>query len=131
MITNRSPTLNLSRLRFVLSVLFFAAASVVALAGIASSGSAQRDLLGRGIGPWQLGLALSENFDGVTPPVLPLRLVKYYVGDVQFGSARPPADSPPSAAFVDDSATITDKRLDSLSIFFEPRPRAGADNVSE
>jgi hypothetical protein len=72
MITNRSSTLNLSRLRFVLSVLFFAAASVVALAGIASSGSAQRDLLGRGIGPWQLGLALSENFDGVTPPVLPL-----------------------------------------------------------
>jgi hypothetical protein len=58
-------------------------------------------------------------------------LVKYYVGDVQFGSARPPADSPPSAAFVDDSAAITDKRLDSLSIFFEPRPRAGADNVSE
>ena len=37
MITNRSRTLNLSRLRFVLSVLFFAAVSIVALAGIASS----------------------------------------------------------------------------------------------
>jgi hypothetical protein len=58
-------------------------------------------------------------------------LVKYYVGDVKFGSARPPTDSPPTAAFVDDSATITDKPLDSLSIFFEPRPRANADNVSE
>jgi len=71
MITNRSRTLNLSRLRFVLNFLFFAAASVVALAGIASSGSNQRGPLGREIGPCQPGLALSETFEGMTPHMLP------------------------------------------------------------
>jgi hypothetical protein len=75
------------------------------------------------------GSAPSENFDGATLPRAPW-LVKYYSGDVQSGVPVPPADSPPDAAFVDDSATITDKRLDSLSIFLR-RPRTGADNVSE
>jgi hypothetical protein len=128
-ITNRSRRLNPSRLRSVLSFLFLPQLVFVALAGMASSGSAQRDPLGREIRPCQLVLALSENFDGATPPRAPW-LVKYYAGDVQSGVPVPPADSPPDAAFVDDSATITDKRLDSLSIFLR-RPRTGADNVSE
>ena len=34
-----------------------------------------------------------------------------------------PADSSPNAAFADDSATITDKRLDSLSIFSSQGPK--------
>lgn len=72
MITNRSRTLNVSRSRSVLYLSSFAAASIVALAGIASSGSAQRGPLSRGTGSYQPGLALSENLDGVTPPVLPL-----------------------------------------------------------
>jgi len=68
-----------------------------------------------------------ENFDGVTRPALP---VGWLATNAQgppplwvtsnSGMPSPPANTPPNAAFIDDPAVISDKRLDSLSLsFFE------------
>ena len=68
-----------------------------------------------------------ENFDSVTPPALP---VAWLATNAQgppplwvtsnSGVPSPPANTPPNAAFIDDPAVISDKRLDSLSFsFFE------------
>ena len=68
-----------------------------------------------------------ENFDGVLPPFLP---PKWTATNAQgppplwvtsnSGVPMPPADTPPNAAFIDDPAVVSDKRLDSLSFsFFE------------
>lgn len=69
--------------------------------------------------------ALSENFESVTPPMLPvgwlatnaLGLPPRWVTS-NSGVPTPPADTPPNAAFIDDPAVLSDKRLDSPSIFF-------------
>src|SRR5437868_4009448 len=69
----------------------------------------------------------TENFDGVTPPTLP---PDWTATNAQgppplwvtsnSGMPSPPANTPPNAAFIDDPAVISDKRLDSLSLsFFE------------
>jgi serine protease AprX len=69
----------------------------------------------------------TENFDGVTPPILPL---DWAATNAQgppplwvtsnSGVPTPPADTPPNAAFIDDPASVSDKRLDSPHFtFFE------------
>lgn len=67
----------------------------------------------------------SENFDTVTPPALPADwLATNALGPPPLwitsnsGLPTPPADTPPNAAFVDDPVVVSDKRLDSPSIFF-------------
>jgi subtilisin family serine protease len=68
-----------------------------------------------------------ENFDGVMPPMLP---PAWTATNAQgqpplwvtsnSGVPMPPADTPPNAAFIDDPAVVSDKRLDSPNfIFFE------------
>jgi subtilisin family serine protease len=68
-----------------------------------------------------------ENFDSVLPPSLP---PKWTATNAQgppplwvtsdSGVPMPPADTPPNAAFIDDPAVVSDKRLDSFSFsFFE------------
>jgi hypothetical protein len=69
----------------------------------------------------------SENFDSVTPPALPLEwLATNALGPPPLwvtsnsGVPSPPADTPPNAAFIDDPAVVSDKRLDSFPFsFFE------------
>jgi hypothetical protein len=75
---------------------------------------------------WSLGTQ-SENFDNVTPPALPPDwLATNALGPPPLwvtsntGVPSPPADTQPNAAFIDDPAVISDKRLDSFSFsFFE------------
>jgi subtilisin family serine protease len=77
-------------------------------------------------GCWSL-ISQSENFDGVTPPTLPAGWTAtnaqgppplWVTSDS--GVPMPPADTPPNAAFIDDPAVVSDKRLDSFSVsFFE------------
>ena len=68
-----------------------------------------------------------ENFDGVMPPELP---PDWAATNAQgppplwvtsnSGVPMPPADTPPNAAFIDDPAVVSDKRLDSPQfVFFE------------
>jgi uncharacterized repeat protein (TIGR01451 family) len=66
---------------------------------------------------------MSENFDGVTAPALPAGwTATNATGPAPLwttsssGNPAPAADSAPNAAFVDDPATISDKRLDSPTI---------------
>ena len=72
-------------------------------------------------------VTFGESFDGVLPPSLP---PKWTARNAQgppplwvtsnSGVPMPPADTPPNAAFIDDPAVVSDKRLDSLSFsFFE------------
>jgi len=65
----------------------------------------------------------SENFDNVTPPALPPGwLATNAQGQPPLwvtsnsGVPIPPADTFPNAAFIDDPAVVSDKRLDSLPI---------------
>jgi hypothetical protein len=70
---------------------------------------------------------MSENFDNVTPPALPVGwLATNALGPPPLwvtsnsGVPSPPADTSPNAAFIDDPPEVSDKRLDSLSVsFFE------------
>ena len=75
---------------------------------------------------WSL-LTFGQNFDGVTPPSLP---ADWTATNAQgppplwvtsnSGVPMPPADSPPNAAYIDDPAVVSDKRLQSLEFsFFE------------
>ena len=66
---------------------------------------------------------VSEYFDGVTPPALPPDWVAinaqgppplWVTSDS--GVPMPPADTPPNAAFIDDPAVVSDKRLDSRNV---------------
>src|SRR5437764_3222104 len=79
--------------------------------------------------PCLLPVVFSENFDGVTPPALP---PDWEAANSQgpppswvtsnSGVPIPPADTPPNAAFIDDPAEVSDKRLDSLHfILFGPQ----------
>jgi hypothetical protein len=68
-----------------------------------------------------------ENFDNVTPPALPQDwLATNALGPPPLwvtsngGLPGPPADTLPNAAFIDDPAVVSDKRLDSMFLsFFE------------
>src|SRR5262245_25678302 len=73
----------------------------------------------------------SENFDNVTPPALPLGWMATNAQGPpplwvtsNSGVPIPPADTLPNAAFVDDPAVVSDKRLDSL-----PNPLPPADSL--
>src|SRR5437016_3891755 len=79
--------------------------------------------------PCLLPVVFSENFDGVSPPALP---PDWEAANSQgpppswvtsnSGVPMPPADTPPNAAFIDDPAEVSDKRLDSLHfILFGPQ----------
>src|SRR5215475_11516078 len=71
--------------------------------------------------PCVLPIVLKENFDNVVPPVLPadwtatnsLGPPPLWVTS-NSGVPVPPADTSPNAAFIDDPAVLSDKRLDSL-----------------
>jgi hypothetical protein len=69
-------------------------------------------------------MEISENFDGVMPPVLPQRCVATNVQGPpplwvtsNSGVPTPPADTLPNAAFIDDPSVISDKRLDFCCFF--------------
>jgi hypothetical protein len=72
-------------------------------------------------------VTMTENFDAVTPPALPPGwLATNAVGPPPLwvtsnsGVPMPTADTPPNAAFIDDPAVVSDKRLDSFQFnFFE------------
>src|SRR4029077_20218513 len=73
--------------------------------------------------PCSLPVMWSENFDNVTPPALPPGwLATNAQGQPPFwitsnsGVPIPPADTLPNAAFIDDPAVVSDKRLYSLPI---------------
>ena len=66
-----------------------------------------------------------ENFDNVTPPALPTGwLATNTLGPPPLwvtsnsGVPKPPANTLPNSALIDDPAVLSDKRLDSLSINF-------------
>ena len=72
---------------------------------------------------------VNEDFDSVTPPALPPGWVATNAQGPpplwvtsNSGVPMPPADTPPNAAFIDDPAKVSDKLLDSLSIFLPPAP---------
>jgi hypothetical protein len=56
-------------------------------------------------------IVLAEFFDSVTPPALPPGWSSTTWVTSDSGVPSPPADTVPNAAFVDDPATINDKRL--------------------
>jgi subtilisin family serine protease len=69
-------------------------------------------------------IALSENFDGVTPPALPPNWVATNAQGPpplwvtsNSGLPMPPAYSPPNAAYVNDPEVVSDKRLASPNYF--------------
>jgi len=77
--------------------------------------------------PCLLAVMWSENFDSVTPPALPPGWMATNAQGppplwVTSNSGVPirPADTLPNAAFVDDPAVVSDKRLDSLPIPLPP-----------
>jgi serine protease AprX len=79
--------------------------------------------------PCSQPVELSEYFDNVTPPGLPPdwtatnaqgRPPLWVTSDS--GVPMPPADTLPNAAFIDDPAVVSDKRLDSRAIFLPPAP---------
>src|SRR5207244_1046182 len=66
----------------------------------------------------------SEDFDGVTPPALPpgwtatnaINPDGVLWQTSNSGLPSPPADTPPNAAWINDPATVSDKRLDSPQV---------------
>ena len=80
---------------------------------------------------WTLEMT-TQTFDNVTPPALPPDWIATNAqgppplwGTSNSGVPMPPADSPPNAAFIDDPAVVSDKRLDSShSVFSRAAQRA-------
>ena len=78
---------------------------------------------------WTLEMT-NETFDNVTPPALPPDWIATNAQGPpplwvtsNSGVPMPPADTPPNAAFIDDPAVVSDKRLDSFQFsFFESGP---------
>jgi hypothetical protein len=119
----RQP-LTRARLQNFLLLLVLIAAGIAAFAN--SRTAAETPRTGR-CGPcFGLGTSI-ENFDSVTPPTLPQGwLATIALGPPPLwatsnnGVPSPPADTAPNAAFIDDPAVVSDKRLDSLPFsFFE------------
>lgn len=105
-----------SRLRLYLRLLFVAAAAV------AVAKMAMGIIEGDGVrveGSCDPVTLLAENFDGVTPPVLPPGWSSTTWITSDSGPPNPPADSTPNAAFVNEPETISDNQLVSPSIFLE------------
>jgi hypothetical protein len=118
MITKLQRTFTLTRLRNVLWLVLLIAACI----------AVDRTAAQRGRCPPCFSLqTFSENFDNVTPPALPIGwLATNAQGPPPLwvtsnsGVPSPPADTPPNAAFIDDPAVLSDKRLDSPALsFFE------------
>jgi len=72
-------------------------------------------------------VVVNENFDSVTPPALPPDWVATNAQGPpplwvtsNSGVPIPSAETPPNAAFIDDPAVVSDKRLDSLPLFLFP-----------
>jgi hypothetical protein len=73
-----------------------------------------------------------QNFDGVTPPTLPPGWTAMNAINPDgvlwqtsnSGLPSPPADSPPNAAWVNDPASVSDKRLNSPPVMIEPLENA-------
>lgn len=89
---------------------------VAVAVGLAAAQVKRADTCGFCRIPRQFG----ETFDGVTPPTLPSGwLATNALGSPPLwvtsndGVPSPPADTPPNAAFIDDPAVLSDKRLDS------------------
>ena len=77
--------------------------------------------------PCYLPVVVSEDFDNVTPPALPPDWIATNAQGPpplwvtsNSGVPSPPADSLPNAAFIDNPAVVSDKRLDSLPLFLFP-----------
>jgi hypothetical protein len=126
-IKNLKHTLTRTRLRNVLLLLLLVAATVAVFLNGRTAAEIPTD------GPCGSCHTLqtrSENFDSVTPPALPPDwLATNALGPPPLwvtsnnGVPTPSADTPPNAAFIDDPAAVSDKRLDSLSMsFFETGP---------
>lgn len=132
MITNPRGKFTLRRVRPVLCLLFFAAAGIVAVVAIGPSRTVNAQGARRGtfaaVTPAtppcppgaELITVLAENFDGVTPPMLPAGWTATNAIDPDgilwqtsnTGVPSPPADSPPNAAWVNDPPAVSDKYLD-------------------
>jgi hypothetical protein len=115
MIKNLKRTLIPTRLRHVVLLLLLFAGCVAVAPAVAQDTGASP------CGPCSDLVTLSENFDSVTPPALPTDwLATNALGPPPLwvtsnsGVPIPPADTPPNAAFIDDPAVVSDKRLDSL-----------------
>jgi len=116
--TNQNNTFAASPLRHVLCFLFLVSAAVAALAALASLGANNRaGSSGDQASACDPVTLLAEHFDSVTPPVLPAGWASTTWVISNSGVPTPAADSLPNAVFVDDPATISDKRVDSPSIF--------------
>ena len=111
MMTN--PKRTFRPLRRSICVLLLVAAATAVLARIAvamvGEGRAQPDVQCDPV-------AITEYFDSVTPPALPLGWSSTTWITSGSGLPSPPADSPPNAALVDDPATMSDRQLLSPSI---------------
>lgn len=118
MVDNPKCTFTRTRLRTLLLLVLFIALTVAVGPPLARS-SGRCGCLGLD--------TRSENFDSVTPPALPEGwLATNALGPPPLwvtsnnGVPTPPADTSPNAAFIDDPAELSDKRLDSPSFsFFE------------
>jgi hypothetical protein len=99
-----------SSARIVLGLLCFFVGGLFILASISVTAAVN---VAGGCSPVFL---LSENFDNVMPPALPLGWSSTTWVTSDSGLPTPPADTPPNAAFVDDPAMISDKRLHSPSM---------------
>ena len=121
-IKNLKHTLTRTRLRNVLLLLLLVAAPVA----VFLSGRTAAEILPDGpCGTCHTLQTRSENFDSVTPPALPPDwLATNALGPPPLwvtsnnGVPNPPADTPPNAASIDDPAVLSDKRVDSLALYF-------------
>jgi hypothetical protein len=114
MTTHLKRTFTLARLRRVFCLV------VVAVTAVVVARIAIGVIVGEGVrvkGSCSPVTLLTENFDDVTPPALPLDWSSTTWATSNSGAPTPPADTLPNAAFVDDPATISDKQLVSPSIF--------------
>jgi hypothetical protein len=102
-----------TRLRLIFHLFLVAAPAVVPASIVTASTIDESDRLD---GPCEPILLLSEFFDGVTPPALPVRWSSTTWVTSNSGVPTPPADTLPNAVFVDDPGTISDKQLLSPSL---------------
>ena len=120
MIKNLKHTLTPARLRNVVFLLLLIAAGIAV-----RPTTARMDRAGSSCPPCSGPATWTENFDRVMPPALPVGwLATNALGPPPLwvtsdsGMPSPPADTLPNAAFIDDPSALSDKRLDSPSLFF-------------
>ena len=99
----------MQRLLWRIFCLCFSVGAALKLAGVVAAETKDRNYrVDDGCKPIAI---LSEYFDAVTPPALPLGWSSMTWVTSNSGVPMPPADTLPNAAFVDDPATIADKQL--------------------